>query len=71
MQKAHGFAPLGPAEGLVKSAIFAGNAARLFDIQVKAAQGELSRDAIASIKARYIAAGGLRSNLRYGYVGQG
>ena len=30
MQKKHGFAPLGPADGVVKSAIFGGNAVRLY-----------------------------------------
>src|SRR5262247_1069495 len=39
MQKQRGFAPLGPADGLVKSAIFAGNSARLYKVHVQAAQG--------------------------------
>src|SRR5678815_3734161 len=31
MQKKHGFAPLGAADGMVKSAIFAGNSAQLYN----------------------------------------
>src|SRR5262245_21534761 len=68
MQKKYGFAPLGPADGVTKSAIFAGNAARLYNIQAKAAQGAITTDKIAAIKAEYVAMGGTRSNARYGYV---
>ncbi len=68
MQKKHGFAPLGPADGLVKSAIFGSNSARLYRIDQRAAQGELTGDRIAAIKAEYVAMGGTRSNARYGYV---
>jgi hypothetical protein len=68
MQKKHGFAPLGPADGAVKSAIFAGNSARLYSLQMKTALGAISTDRIAAIKAEYLAGGGLRSNTRYGYV---
>lgn len=68
MRRQHGFAPLGPADGLVKTAIFSGNAARLYRLDVKAAQGEITRDKIAAIRAEYLANGGLRSNRRYGYV---
>jgi predicted TIM-barrel fold metal-dependent hydrolase len=68
MQKKHGFAPLGPAEGAVKSAIFAGNSARLYNLQVRSALGALSTDKFAAIRTEYLATGGLRSNTRYGYV---
>ena len=68
MRKQHGFAPLGAADGLVKSAIFGGNAARLYAIQVKTALGAVTTDKIAAIKAEYVASGGTRSNTRYGYV---
>ena len=68
MQKKRGFAPLGPADGVVKSAIVGGNSARLYGIHVKAALGGITGDKIAAIKAEYIAAGGMRSNARYGYV---
>src|SRR5437899_1434083 len=68
MQKTHGFAPLGPADGIVKTAIFGGNSARLYKLDVRSAQGEITRDKIAAIKAEYVAMGGMRSNTRYGYV---
>jgi uncharacterized protein len=68
MQKKHGFAPLGPADGVVKSAIFASNSARLYNVQVKTAARAMTRDKIAAIKAEYIAMGGMRTNARYGYV---
>ena len=68
MQKKHGFASLGAADGPVKSAIFAGNAARLYRIDTKAALGAIRTDHIAAMKAEYLAAGGERSNLRYGFV---
>jgi predicted TIM-barrel fold metal-dependent hydrolase len=68
MRKKHGFAPLGPADGAVKSAIFAGNSARLYNLQMRTALGAISTDRIAAIKAEYVAMGGLRSNTRYGYV---
>ena len=68
MQKKHGFAPLGAADGLVKSAIFAGNSARLYKVHIQAALGAITTDKIAAIKAEYVAMGGMRSNTRYGYV---
>src|SRR5712692_4556842 len=68
MQRKHGFAPLGAADGLVKSAIFGTNAARLYGLHVKSALGEITNDKIAAIKAEYVAMGGQRSNTRYGYV---
>ncbi|PWU19234.1 MAG: amidohydrolase [Candidatus Rokuibacteriota bacterium] len=68
MQKQYGFAPLGPADGLVKSAIFAGNSARLYNVQLTTAARAITGDKIAAIKAEYAAMGGMRSNTRYGYV---
>jgi predicted TIM-barrel fold metal-dependent hydrolase len=68
MRKRHGFAPLGPADGIVKSAIFGVNAARLYNVHLKAALGAITTDTIASIRSEYVAAGGERSNARYGYV---
>jgi uncharacterized protein len=66
MQKKHGFAPLGPADGPVKTAIFGGNSARLYNYSRHA---ELGRpDRFAEIKRRYEQNGPARSNLRYGYV---
>jgi hypothetical protein len=68
MRRKHGFAALGPGDGVVKTAIFGGNAARLYRIDQRAAFGDISRDKIAAIKAEYVAAGGTPSNRRYGYV---
>ncbi|HEX9818397.1 MAG TPA: amidohydrolase family protein [Methylomirabilota bacterium] len=68
MRRTHGFAPLGPADGMVKSAIFGGNAAALYDLHVKAALGAITNDTIAALRSEYVAAGGERSNARYGYV---
>jgi uncharacterized protein len=55
----------------VKSAIFAGNSARLYNLQMRTALGAISHDKIAAIKGEYVAMGGLRSNTRYGYVDPG
>ena len=68
MQAKHGFAPLGAADGPVKSAIFSANAARLYGVDVQAAVGSISVDQISSVKAAYRELNEGRSNLRYGYV---
>jgi uncharacterized protein len=68
LQKQYGFAPLGAADGPVKTAIFGGNNARLYDIAPKRALLELSRDRFAGIKADYEKNGPEPSNTRYGYV---
>jgi predicted TIM-barrel fold metal-dependent hydrolase len=66
MQKKYGFAPLGMADGPVKTAILSGNSARLSGLEKHA--DVTSRDRFAALKADYIANGPGRSNLRYGYV---
>lgn len=68
LQEEYGFAPLGAADGPVKSAIFSGNAARLYDVDVEASLGAISMDQISTVKAAYRALNEGRSNLRYGYV---
>ena len=68
MQKKHGFKPLGPADGPVKRAIFAGNATRIYGLKPRLAQHGITTDKIAAMKAEYLAAGGARTNARYGYV---
>jgi uncharacterized protein len=68
MQKKHGFAPLGKADGPVKAAIFGGNNAKLYGIEPKRAMLELSRDRFAALKTEYEKNGPEPSNLRYGYV---
>jgi uncharacterized protein len=65
MQKKYGFKPLGSADGPVKTAIFSGNAARLYGYQKHAA---LAQDRFAALISGYERAGAQRSNLRYGYV---
>jgi uncharacterized protein len=67
MQKKYGYKPLGEADGSVKTKIFAGNASRLYKIDPAAAK-KMSADNFDSIRAEYLAQGGLPSNLRYGYL---
>ena len=68
MQRQHGFAPLGAADGPVKNAIFADTGLRLFGYERKA---DLAKsDRFADMKAQYERAGPSRSNRRYGYVHQ-
>jgi len=69
MQAKHGFAPLGPATGHVKSAIFGENSARLYGIEPTGYAG--GGDRLAALKAAYLEAGGVPSNLRYGYIAPG
>src|SRR5262249_62318973 len=68
MQKKHGFAALGAADGPVKTAIFGGNNARLYGINPKKAMLDFKGDRFATIKAEYEKAGPDPSNRRYGYV---
>jgi uncharacterized protein len=66
VQQKFAFAPLGTATGPVKSAIFGENSARLYGIQPSTyAAGD---DRLPRLKREYLAAGGMPSNLRYGYV---
>jgi uncharacterized protein len=65
LQKKYGFAPLGPADGTVKNAIFGYNSAQLYKLDLHA---DLRNDGIAKIKAAYLEQGGERSNTAYGYV---
>jgi uncharacterized protein len=68
MQKQHGFRPLGPADGLVKSAIFGYNSARLYNLELRTSMKEFENDAFAKLKTEYELAGTDRSNLAYGYI---
>jgi uncharacterized protein len=67
MQKKHGFAALGAADGVVKSAIFGYNAARLYKIDLRAELPAIENDKFAQIR---FAKADLppRSNATYGYV---
>jgi hypothetical protein len=66
MQKKYGFAPLGPADGAVKAAVFSGNTARLYGLEQHAEL--VNHDHFAALKSEYQRNGPGRSNLRYGYV---
>jgi hypothetical protein len=66
MQKKHGFAPLGPADGPVKRGIFASNGFTIFGYDRHAELG--TPDRFAAIKQDYLRDGADPSNLRYGYV---
>ena len=68
MQKKHGFAPLGAADGPVKGAILGYNGARHYHLDLHAAANDLPLDGIAKRKAAYLDNGGGRSNAAYGYV---
>jgi hypothetical protein len=68
MQKKFGFAPLGAADGPVKTAIFGDNNARLYNIQPKRAMLDVKGDRLAMMKAAYEKNGPEPSNTRYGYV---
>jgi predicted TIM-barrel fold metal-dependent hydrolase len=68
MQKQHGFAPLGAADGPVKGAILGYNGARHYHLDLHAAANDLPQDGIAKRKAAYLDNGGGRSNAAYGYV---
>jgi hypothetical protein len=66
MQRRHGFTPLGPADGAVKTAIFGMNAARLQRLPLTSRWQ--SNDALEHHRAAYHAQGHARSNRAYGYI---
>jgi predicted TIM-barrel fold metal-dependent hydrolase len=69
LQATQGFAPLGAEpDSPVKNAIFGLNAARLYGLEDVAKQRPFDTDTAAAIRAEYRAGGGMRSNLRYGFV---
>jgi predicted TIM-barrel fold metal-dependent hydrolase len=70
LQRKYGLAPLGPADGPVKNAIFGGNNARLYDFKPEQ-RAALEDDGIARYKVRYAADGAGRTNLAYGYALRG
>ena len=67
MQKKYGFAPLGPADGAIKRAIFGENSARLYRYKYEH-RAQLAADRIALAKSDYELSGDGRTNLRYGYI---
>jgi len=68
MQKKNGFAPLGPADGTVKSAIFGYNAARSYKLDLRAELALLKNDGIATLKTAYLEGSPARSNAAYGFI---
>jgi uncharacterized protein len=71
MRRAHGFAELGAADGPAKTAIFGGNNARLYGLDVPGAEARVAGDRFAAIRADYLAEGPQPSNRRYGFVARG
>jgi predicted TIM-barrel fold metal-dependent hydrolase len=65
MQTKYGFAPLGPADGPVKTAILGSNGVRHYKLEEHA---KLEKDGIGRMKAAYFADGPDRSLAAYGYV---
>jgi hypothetical protein len=68
MAKKHRFEPLGAADGPVKTAIFGGNNARIYGVNLATAAVARGSDNFAAMKRAYAAAGPAPSNRRYGYV---
>jgi len=68
MRKQHGFTELGAPDGKTKSAIFAGNATRLFNLEAEAKTKPWANDDLAKTKADYVAAGATPSNTFYGFI---
>jgi uncharacterized protein len=75
MQKKYGFAALGDANSMTKQLIFGANAARLYRLNLKAADNApmpaYSEDRLATLKRDYELAEKDPTNLRYGYVRAG
>jgi predicted TIM-barrel fold metal-dependent hydrolase len=67
IQKKYGLAPMGAADGPVKTAILGGNNARLYKVSPKLA-ADVTTDRLAQMKEIYEKHGGDRTNLVYGYV---
>ena len=65
MQQKFGFAPLGPADGQVKSDILGYNGVRHYRLDLTE---DLENDGFGRVKAAYLKDGQLRTNLAYGYV---
>jgi uncharacterized protein len=63
----HGFKPLGPADGAVKSAIFGYNSARLYKLDLRADLPAVERDKFSAVRHATLNEPS-RSNAAYGYV---
>jgi hypothetical protein len=67
LQKKYALQPIGPAEGPIKTAIFGGNNARLYDFHPQQ-RAALENDQLARYRALYEKHGAGRTNLAYGYA---
>ncbi len=68
MQKKHGFAPLGPADGPVKNTIFGLNSAKLYKLDPVTAMQAVNNDALTRLKQEYTNTTAVRDNASYGYI---
>jgi uncharacterized protein len=68
MQRQHGFAPLGPADGAIKRAILGENGAKVYGVSKRQADTGWRGDSLAHRRAAYQEGGAQRSNLAYGFV---
>jgi predicted TIM-barrel fold metal-dependent hydrolase len=68
MQRQHGFAPLGPADGATKRAILGENGARVYGVTARAAAAGWRDDSLEQRRVAYRSGDGQRSNLAYGFV---
>ena len=68
MQKKHGFAPLGPADGIVKNNIFGLNTSKLYKFDPTVAMQAVKNDVITGLKQKFTNNFKLRDNERYGYI---
>ena len=75
MKEIYGLRALGDADSMTKPLIFGGNAARLYRLNLKAADNTpmpaYSDDRLAALKSQYELAAKEPTNLRYGYVRAG
>jgi predicted TIM-barrel fold metal-dependent hydrolase len=67
LQRKYALKPLGPADGPVKTAIFGGNNARLYDFKPQQ-RAALENDKLAEYRQLYDKHGAGRTNLAYGYA---
>ena len=71
LQKKYGFAQLGAADGVVKSAILGYNSARLYNLDLRVEHKALPpdyTDQLTRMKAEYELEGAERSNAAYGFI---
>jgi len=67
LQKKYGLKPVGPADGPIKTAIFGGNNARLYNFTPPQRMA-LSSDGLARYRELYAKHGAGRTNVAYGYA---